>query len=104
MVETPQLAHATYVFTKPRSMEGFLPCIRGLPRKTFGGIGTTSVTGWNLWGVSFTAHTPELGSKKFGSVSARGWTSSRRLPTDLCACRPLDVSNCAIGEILAKII
>ncbi len=24
MVETPQLGHATYVFTKPRSMEGFL--------------------------------------------------------------------------------
>lgn len=24
MVETPQLGHATYVFAKPRSMEGFL--------------------------------------------------------------------------------
>jgi len=24
VVETPQLGHATYVFTKPRSMEGFL--------------------------------------------------------------------------------
>ena len=24
MVETPQLGHATYVFAKPRNMEGFL--------------------------------------------------------------------------------
>ena len=98
MVETPQLGYATYVFAKPRSMEGFLGLYTRIAKENIRHNRDTSANRWDPWGVFSTALIRGHGLRRSDSAWGTKSISLLSLLTDVSTART--VSQSVIVECL----